>query len=99
LGFLKCWEVLEQLHSWQFLEKGSAPGLNGWTDERTNKWENSCEEMKQRVEEIEGIKEGNCLHVIFDKSCASSDVRRRICEGHYENLSVMMAWCLGFVQA
>jgi hypothetical protein len=24
-GFLKCWEVLEYLHNWQLLEKGSAP--------------------------------------------------------------------------
>jgi hypothetical protein len=22
---LKCWDVLEYLHNWQFLEKGSAP--------------------------------------------------------------------------
>jgi hypothetical protein len=24
-GFLKCWEVLEWLHNWQLLRKGSAP--------------------------------------------------------------------------
>jgi hypothetical protein len=24
LGFLKCWEVYEWLHNWQFLRKGSA---------------------------------------------------------------------------
>jgi hypothetical protein len=24
-GSIKCWEVLEWLHNWQLLEKGSAP--------------------------------------------------------------------------
>jgi hypothetical protein len=24
-GSIKCWEVLEGLHNWQLLEKGSAP--------------------------------------------------------------------------
>jgi hypothetical protein len=24
-GSIKFWEILEQLHSWQFLKKGSAP--------------------------------------------------------------------------
>jgi hypothetical protein len=24
-GTIKCWEVLEQLHNWQLLKKGSAP--------------------------------------------------------------------------
>jgi hypothetical protein len=24
-GSIKCWEVLEQLHNWQLLKKGSAP--------------------------------------------------------------------------
>jgi hypothetical protein len=24
-GFIKCWEVLEWLHNWQLLKKGSAP--------------------------------------------------------------------------
>jgi hypothetical protein len=24
-GSIKCWEVLEWLHSWQLLEEGSAP--------------------------------------------------------------------------
>jgi hypothetical protein len=24
-GSLKCWEVLELLHNWQLLKKGSAP--------------------------------------------------------------------------
>jgi hypothetical protein len=24
-GSIKCWEVLEELHNWQLLEKGSAP--------------------------------------------------------------------------
>jgi predicted deacylase len=24
-GSITCWEVLEQLHNWQFLKKGSAP--------------------------------------------------------------------------
>jgi hypothetical protein len=24
-GFMKCWEVLEWLHNWRFLKKGSAP--------------------------------------------------------------------------
>jgi hypothetical protein len=23
--FIKCWEVLEQLHNWQLIQKGSAP--------------------------------------------------------------------------
>jgi hypothetical protein len=26
LGSVKCWEILEQLHNWRLLEKGSAPG-------------------------------------------------------------------------
>jgi hypothetical protein len=24
-GSIKCWEVLEQMHNWQLLKKGSAP--------------------------------------------------------------------------
>jgi hypothetical protein len=24
-GFVKCWEVLEGLHNWRLLKKGSAP--------------------------------------------------------------------------
>jgi hypothetical protein len=24
-GSVKCWEVLERLHNWQLLKKGSAP--------------------------------------------------------------------------
>jgi hypothetical protein len=24
-GFIKCWEVLEQLQNWRLLRKGSAP--------------------------------------------------------------------------
>jgi hypothetical protein len=24
-GSIKCWEVLEQLHNWRLLKKGSAP--------------------------------------------------------------------------
>jgi hypothetical protein len=24
-GCIKCWEVLEELHNWQLLKKGSAP--------------------------------------------------------------------------
>jgi hypothetical protein len=35
-----------------------------------NEWENSCEEMRQGVEDRKGIEEINFLHVIFDKSCA-----------------------------
>jgi hypothetical protein len=27
-GSIKCWEVLEQLHSWQLLKKGSAPWVS-----------------------------------------------------------------------
>jgi hypothetical protein len=25
MGYIKCWEVLEQLHNWRLLKKGSAP--------------------------------------------------------------------------
>jgi hypothetical protein len=24
-GFIKCWEVIDYQHNWQFLKKGSAP--------------------------------------------------------------------------
>ncbi|PNF15776.1 hypothetical protein B7P43_G10443 [Cryptotermes secundus] len=24
-GFIKCWEVLEEMHSWRLLQKGSVP--------------------------------------------------------------------------
>jgi hypothetical protein len=27
-GSIKCWEVLEQLHNWQLLKKGSAPRVS-----------------------------------------------------------------------
>jgi hypothetical protein len=27
-GSIKCWEVLEQLHNWQLLKKGSAPSVS-----------------------------------------------------------------------
>jgi hypothetical protein len=28
-GSIKVWEVLEELHSWRLLEKGSAPRVSG----------------------------------------------------------------------
>jgi hypothetical protein len=27
-GSIKCWEVLEWLHNWRLLKKGSAPGMS-----------------------------------------------------------------------
>jgi hypothetical protein len=27
-GSIKCWEVLEQLHNWRLLRKGSAPWVS-----------------------------------------------------------------------
>jgi hypothetical protein len=27
-GFIKCWEVLEQLHNWRLLKEGSAPRVS-----------------------------------------------------------------------
>jgi hypothetical protein len=27
-GSLKCWEILEQLHNWRLLKKGSAPQVS-----------------------------------------------------------------------
>jgi hypothetical protein len=31
-GSIKCWEVLEQLHNWQLLKKGSAPWVSVMSD-------------------------------------------------------------------
>jgi hypothetical protein len=32
-GSIKCWEVLEWLHNWQLLRKGSAPSVSKYTQE------------------------------------------------------------------
>jgi hypothetical protein len=42
-GSMKCWEVLEWLHNWQLLKKGSAPYR-----ERREKWRSS-ERKKERI--------------------------------------------------
>jgi hypothetical protein len=35
-GSIKCWKVLEQLHDWWLLKKGSAPGVSEQVGERRN---------------------------------------------------------------
>jgi hypothetical protein len=34
-GSIKCWEVLEGLHNWRLLEKGSAPYVSKYDSGRT----------------------------------------------------------------
>jgi hypothetical protein len=36
-GSIKCWEVLEWLHNWQLLKKGSAPWVSEWVSEWVSK--------------------------------------------------------------
>jgi hypothetical protein len=38
LGSIKCWKVLEWLHSWRLLKKGSAPWVSEWVSEWVNMW-------------------------------------------------------------
>jgi hypothetical protein len=33
-GSIKCWEVLEWLHNWRLLEKGSAPWVSEWCPQK-----------------------------------------------------------------
>jgi hypothetical protein len=60
-----------------------------------NEWENSCEEMRQGGEDTKGIEERNYFCVIFEKSCASSDIRGRICKGYYGNVRCYDEMVLG----
>jgi hypothetical protein len=37
-GSIKRWEVLEWLHNWQLLKKGSAPWVGEWVSEWVSEW-------------------------------------------------------------
>jgi hypothetical protein len=35
-GYIKCWEVLQSLHNWRLLKKGSVPWVSEWLSDRSH---------------------------------------------------------------
>jgi hypothetical protein len=62
-GSIKCWEVLEWLHNWRLLKKGSAPQVN-------TLWRNGepfigeISETKDKERDLEGVGGGTAPHLL-----------------------------------